>query len=115
RAGQRPPLVPDALTAVLSALGLAVVVVGKLSLGRSFGLVPANRGVVVRGPYTLVRHPIYTGYLATHIAFVLQHPGPWNICVLIIPDTSLVLLALLEEGLLGLDAAHQRYGRRVGR
>ena len=38
---------------------------GKLSLGRSFGLMPANRGVVSTGMYRLVRHPIYLGYLVT--------------------------------------------------
>ena len=47
---------------------------GKLTLGRSFGLVPANRGVVIRGPYALVRHPIYSGYLITHLAFLVAHP-----------------------------------------
>ena len=36
----------DSLTIALSAIGLIVVVLGKLSLGRSFGLAPANRGVV---------------------------------------------------------------------
>ncbi len=30
----------------LSALGLLVVIAGKVSLGRSFGLIPANRGIV---------------------------------------------------------------------
>jgi uncharacterized membrane protein (UPF0127 family) len=43
-------MVPDLVTAIASALGLGLVVVGKLTLGRSFGLVPANRGVVIRGP-----------------------------------------------------------------
>src|SRR4029077_13727866 len=68
------PIVPDALTAGVSALGLALVVLGKMPRGRSFGLVPANRGVVVRGPYTFVRHPIYTGYLITHVAFLMANP-----------------------------------------
>ena len=67
---------PICVTAMISALGLALVVVGKITLGRSFGLVPANRGVVVRGPYTFVRHPIYTGYLVTHVAFLVAHPVP---------------------------------------
>ena len=35
-------------------IGLVLVVIGKMALGRSFGVVPANRGVVVRGP-VLVR------------------------------------------------------------
>src|SRR5262249_26348476 len=63
-------LAPDQVTALLSGLGLLLVVVGKITLGRSFGVVPANRGVVVRGPYAIVRHPIYTGYLVTHVSFL---------------------------------------------
>ena len=80
-------LVPDVVTAVASALGLAFVVLGKLTLGRSFGLVPANRGVVIRGPYALVRHPIYSGYLITHLAFLVAHPSWWNAVVIGIADT----------------------------
>src|SRR4030095_2005247 len=54
RASDTTSLVPDVATAMLSAIGLGLVVIGKMALGRSFGLVPANRGVVVRGPYTFV-------------------------------------------------------------
>src|SRR5947207_10588905 len=47
RASTEPGFLPDAATAAISGLGLIVVVIGKITLGRSFGLVPANRGVVV--------------------------------------------------------------------
>ena len=107
-------LVPDYATAVASALGLALVVVGKLTLGRSFGLVPANRGVVVRGPYALVRHPIYTGYLITHIAFLIAHPHWWNLLVVLTADTALVARALIEERVLGGDVEYRAYCQRVG-
>ena len=114
RAGDMVPLAPDLVTAMVSAVGLLLVVVGKVALGRSFGLVPANRGVVVRGPYTLVRHPIYTGYLVTHLAFVVAHPAPWNACVILIADTALIVRALMEERVLSADAEYQTYCRRVG-
>ena len=114
RASQTTSLVPDVATAMISALGLMLVVVGKMALGRSFGLVPANRGVVVRGPYTVVRHPIYTGYLITHAAFLLANPSPWNVSVILIADTALVLRALMEERVLIADAEYQGYCRRVG-
>jgi protein-S-isoprenylcysteine O-methyltransferase Ste14 len=114
RATEATPLSTDAATAVLSALGLAIVVFGKITLGRSFGLVPANRGVVVGGPYTLVRHPIYTGYLITHIAFLLAQPTRWNACVFLLADTALVLRALMEERVLSGDLEYQQYCRRVG-
>jgi protein-S-isoprenylcysteine O-methyltransferase Ste14 len=107
-------LVPDLATAVVSGMGLILVVVGKLTLGRSFGLVPANRGVVIRGPYTFVRHPIYTGYLITHIAFLVAHPRWWNVIVILTADTALVARALIEERVLGGDVTYRAYCQRVG-
>ncbi|HEX3644207.1 MAG TPA: methyltransferase [Vicinamibacterales bacterium] len=107
-------LLSDHVTATMSAIGLLLVVVGKMTLGRSFGVVPANRGVVVRGPYTLVRHPIYTGYLIAHAAFLLAYPAPWNLSILLVADTALVLRALMEERVLSADASYRQYCQRVG-
>jgi protein-S-isoprenylcysteine O-methyltransferase Ste14 len=114
RASTGVGLAPDAVTAMISVVGLCLVVVGKMSLGRSFGIAPANRGVVVRGPYTLVRHPIYTGYLLTHVAFLVANPTPWNLSVLAIGDAALVLRALIEERVLKADVEYEQYCRRVG-
>ena len=91
-----------------------LVIVGKLALGRSFGIAPANRGVVMRGPYVLVRHPIYAGYLMTHAAFLVAHPAPWNVAVILVADGALVVRALIEERVLSADAEYQSYCRRVG-
>jgi protein-S-isoprenylcysteine O-methyltransferase Ste14 len=107
-------IVPDQMTALVSSVGLVLVVIGKITLGRSFGVVPANRGVVVRGPYSFVRHPIYTGYLITHVSFLVAHPAPWNFSVILIADVALIVRALMEERVLSADAAYQQYCRRVG-
>jgi protein-S-isoprenylcysteine O-methyltransferase Ste14 len=107
-------LASDQLTALLSAIGLVIVVTGKMTLGRSFGVVPANRGVVVRGPYQFVRHPIYAGYLITHAAFLAAHPVAWNLTIVLLGDAALILRALMEERVLSTDAAYQEYCRRVG-
>jgi protein-S-isoprenylcysteine O-methyltransferase Ste14 len=109
-----PRLVPDTVTAIVSAAGLGVVILGKVALGRSFGITPANRGVVMRGPYGLVRHPIYAGYLLTHFAFLAAHPSPWNAAVIVVADGALVLRALIEERVLSADEKYQSYCRRVG-
>jgi protein-S-isoprenylcysteine O-methyltransferase Ste14 len=103
----------DVATAVVSALGLALVVVSKLALGRSFGLVPANRGVVSSGPYRLVRHPIYLGYLVTHVAFVVANPLAWNLCILGAADVALLTRAVYEERTLERDQAYVAYEARV--
>jgi protein-S-isoprenylcysteine O-methyltransferase Ste14 len=114
RATDLVPVVPDALTVIVAALGLALVIVGKMTLGRSFGVVPANRGVVVRGPYGVVRHPIYAGYLLTHIGFLAANPSPWNLMVIIVADAALIARALMEERVLSGDAMYQGYCQRVG-
>ncbi len=114
RASDVAALAPDPLTAIVSAFGLMVVIYGKITLGRSFGVAPANRGVVVRGPYGVVRHPIYTGYLVTHIGFLLANPTPWNIAVIALADTALIVRALMEERVLKADAEYQGYCERVG-
>jgi protein-S-isoprenylcysteine O-methyltransferase Ste14 len=106
-------LVADGWTALASAAGLLVIIAGKLSLGRSFGLVPANRGVVSSGLYRRVRHPIYLGYLMTHGAFLVAHPTAWNLVLLVAADLALVLRAIQEERTLRADPAYADYCGRV--
>jgi protein-S-isoprenylcysteine O-methyltransferase Ste14 len=55
-----------------------------LTLGKRFGVRPAVRGLVTRGPYRIVRHPLYLSYVIAHIGFSLQ---VWNV-----PTLSLALV-----------------------
>jgi len=93
--------------------GLCIVVMGKLSLGRSFGLTPANRGIVCRGLYRVVRHPIYLGYLITHLGFLLANPSGWNIAMLVVADVALTFRAICEEQTLAQDPEYRLYMDRV--
>ena len=106
-------LMPDTQAAMLSACGLLMIVAGKVSLGRSFGVVPANRGVVCRGVYRVVRHPIYVGYVLTHGAFLLSHVDAWNVCMLVTSDAMLLVRAVYEERTLGRDPRYVSYCSRV--
>ena len=103
----------DLVTASVSCVGLLVVIAAKLTLGRSFGLVPANRGVVVSGPYGFMRHPIYAGYVISHAAFLAAHPTMVNIGLVVVADVALVLRALLEERTLLGDEQYRSYCERV--
>jgi protein-S-isoprenylcysteine O-methyltransferase Ste14 len=106
-------MAPEAITVAVSAIGLVIVVLGKLSLGRSFGLTPANRGVVCSGLYRVVRHPIYMGYLITHLGFAVANPAGWNIAVLLTADVALMFRAICEERTLAQDPQYRTYMDRV--
>lgn len=43
------------------------------SLRRSFSVEPQARELVVSGPYTIARHPIYLSYILQHAGIVLSH------------------------------------------
>jgi protein-S-isoprenylcysteine O-methyltransferase Ste14 len=107
------PLTPESFTLLLSSIGLILVVLGKLSLGRSFGLTPANRGVVSTGLYRFARHPIYLGYLLTHVGFAIANPIGWNFLILAAGDVTLLLRAVREERTLSADPAYRTYMQRV--
>jgi protein-S-isoprenylcysteine O-methyltransferase Ste14 len=107
------PLAPDLATAGVSMVGLGIIITGKATLGRSFGLMPAHRGLVCTGIYGLIRHPIYLGYLLSHVAFLAAHPSPSNLLLLFVSDGSLLLRAVYEERTLGLDPNYVSYMERV--
>lgn len=104
---------PDLATAAVSVVGLAIVITGKATLGRSFGLMPANRGIVCRGIYRVVRHPIYAGYLVSHAAFLIAHPSTWNLALVIVSDLALMIRSVYEERTLAKDPEYAEYMTRV--
>ena len=106
-------LAPEVATVLISAFGLLVVIAGKMSLGRSFGLMPANRGIVSTGFYRVVRHPIYLGYLLTHVAFLAANPTMWNALLLVTADVALLARAVCEERTLARDEAYRQYQQVV--
>lgn len=113
RPGGGHPIAPVLFAGGLMLLGLVAQVVCKLTLMRSFGIAPANRGLVVRGPYGLVRHPIYASYLISQTGFLLLNPTLRNLGLVV---TALVLQLFridAEERLLAHDPSHAAYSRSV--
>jgi protein-S-isoprenylcysteine O-methyltransferase Ste14 len=102
-------LVPATVAAVLLLMGMVVQVLAKLALGRSIGCVPAHRGLRLSGPYRFIRHPMYAGYLLSHIAFLLMNPTWWNWVVYGFCYALQVPRLLAEERLLSEDANYRAY------
>ena len=103
----------DRVAILLTILGLTTQLISKLTLGRRFGVVAANRGLCMSGPYRLVRHPIYMGYVLLHTGFFLLNPTLWNLCIFATLYTIKIPRILAEERLLGQDPEYQQYMQKV--
>ncbi|ACD18995.1 methyltransferase family protein [Paraburkholderia phytofirmans] len=106
-------LVPEAVGAALQLLGIGWQLFAKASLRRSFGILPANRGVVSRGAYRFIRHPMYLGYFITDIGFLLVNFGLQNLLVYGCQFALQVGRIVREERLLSADEGYRTYKRRV--
>lgn len=83
------------------------------SLGRSFGVVAANRGVQTKGLYRVVRHPLYASYLIGYVGFVLGNLSLLNILVVSLSLACQVLRIQSEERVLSRDPDYVAYAARV--
>ncbi|OYW44440.1 MAG: hypothetical protein B7Z08_10095 [Sphingomonadales bacterium 32-68-7] len=106
-------LVPEGVSVLLVFGGATISLLAKLFLGRSFGVVPANRGVKHRGVYRFVRHPMYAGYILNQLGFLLLFFSPINVAIYAVAWTAFWLRAVEEEKFLESDAAYRQYRDRV--
>ncbi|MGB5760191.1 MAG: methyltransferase [Acidimicrobiales bacterium] len=93
--------------------GAMLQIGASLSLGRSFGLVPANRGVKTAGMYRVVRHPFYMAYLVTQAGYIINNPSLGNVAVIAVGTGFQVLRIRYEERLLLRDADYRAYAATV--
>jgi len=104
---------PHSVAEPLQLVGVAIALASLGFLGRSFGLVAANRGVTVRGPYRLVRHPAYLGYVIGWTGYVLENPSPRNLALYAAAVAAQAIRIREEETVLAGDTAYRRYMREV--
>ena len=98
---------------ILTIVGVSIQLISKITLGRRFGVVAANRGLCMSGPYRLVRHPIYMGYVLLHAGFLVLNPHIWNLCVFVTLYAIQIPRILAEERLLSQDPEYQLYMKKV--
>lgn len=98
---------------VLEMVGVALSQIARIYMGRSFGILPANRGLVSKGPFSSVRHPIYLGWLILTIGFAFSYPTARNVLLIIASIPFLVWRIEMEEGLLAREPAYRAYQQKV--
>jgi protein-S-isoprenylcysteine O-methyltransferase Ste14 len=99
-----------------SAAGLPLVTLAAclslsslLSLGRRFGVFPALRGLMTKGPYRLVRHPMYLAYMIADIGYNLQEWNFGTALMVIAGWASLLYRIQAEERILSQNAGWPNY------
>ena len=82
-------LPPQELSSALYITSLLLIISGTIFalcavivLGRSISIVPEARRFVTRGPYAVVRHPIYLGETVAMIGVALQYLSAWALLLL---------------------------------
>jgi protein-S-isoprenylcysteine O-methyltransferase Ste14 len=115
---------PDSGTPpVLLLAGDAVAVAGSvwifasvLALGRCFGVLPEARGLVTRGPYRVVRHPVYLGEIAALAGLTIAAPAPVHVVMLaVFVLAQLVRMRLEEAALTEAFPEYAAYAARTSR
>jgi len=98
---------------ILQLAGILSILASMLSLQRSFGIVPAHRGIRTQGLYHIVRHPLYASELVWMLGFAIANPSPWNIGLWLFDCGLQFTRACAEERFLGVDPLYSEYRARV--
>ena len=92
--------------ALYSLPGLLLALWSLIALGFSFSIAPEDRGVVARGPYRLVRHPMYLGEILSLLGLCISAGNVWNWLALLLFARLLLVRISAEERVL---ADYARY------
>jgi protein-S-isoprenylcysteine O-methyltransferase Ste14 len=97
----------------LQVAGVLLAAYAVISLGRSFGIVAANRGIRTGGPYRFERHPLYSAYILTETGYLLENPSVRNWCLFGVVMAFQAVRIVEEERTLVGDPAYREYCLRV--
>jgi protein-S-isoprenylcysteine O-methyltransferase Ste14 len=91
--------------------GLLLGLWALLALGFSFSIAPEDRGIVMRGPYRLVRHPMYLGEILSLLGLCLSAGNLWNWLALLLFVRLLLVRISVEECVLADYAGYRTFVR----
>jgi protein-S-isoprenylcysteine O-methyltransferase Ste14 len=98
---------------VLVTLAACLSLASLLTLGRRFGIRPALRDLTTRGPYRLVRHPMYLAYVLADIGYNLVGWNGGTMLLVLAGWAALIYRIRAEERVLAGDPGWVAYAARV--
>ena len=98
---------------IFELFGVVLTQVARVYMGRSFGILPANRGIVSKGPFRSVRHPIYFGWLILSLGYAMSFASERNILLIAMTLPFMVWRIGQEEIHLSADPEYLQYMKQV--
>ncbi|HXO67075.1 MAG TPA: isoprenylcysteine carboxylmethyltransferase family protein [Candidatus Dormibacteraeota bacterium] len=88
------------LSNLLVVAGVGLSVCSLLYLRFNFSIMPEARQLITRGPYRIVRHPIYLGEILSGGGLVLALPHPFFLVLLVTFIAAQLFRTRIEEAIL---------------
>lgn len=98
----------DNIALMLQIIGYIITFLGVLSLNRSIGIIPADRGIQTNFMYKFVRHPLYLGYVLSNFGFAMSNINERNILLLAVSTALFILRIKYEERHLNQNPTYQK-------
>jgi protein-S-isoprenylcysteine O-methyltransferase Ste14 len=89
-----------AAAALLTGGGTLAEIVILLWLGRAFSILPEARRLVTRGPYRVIRHPLYCVSVIASLGTAIQFEQPWALLIVLVADALQIARIHYEERVL---------------
>ena len=101
------------ISLVIQCVGMTGIILSLASLGRSFGIIPANRKIQSSGMYRIVRHPLYASELIFYTGFLIAHFNPMNGILILFILAGQIFRSHAEERLLLQDGGYLDYLNKI--
>ena len=88
------------LSMVLIIVGTAAAIWVLAILGRSFSILPQARGLVTKGPYRFIRHPLYLAEQISTFGVMFQFVQPWSLLIAVASFAPQIVRMRYEEAIL---------------
>lgn len=98
---------------ILMTVGVVFQTISALSLNRSLGIIPADRGIKTNGAYKIIRHPMYFCYLLTYTGYIVVSFSLFNLYLYIFTILVIFIRIKTEEDFLKKIPAYSGYFKKV--